>query len=166
MRRCGIWQGNDALPASRALPGVANETGTDPKVEEDSMSIAFWCVLVSALLIYVAKLPLARAMGQESGGYDNHHPRAQQARLTGFGARAHAAHLNSIEIFPLFAAGVLMAHVADLSSGWPDWLAVSFIVSRVFYLLLYWCDLALLRSLVWVVGLLCCLLLMLSPVLF
>lgn len=57
--------------------------------------------------------PVARAMAEEGGGrYDNHHPRAQQARLTGFGARALAAHLNSIEAFPLFAAGV--AHHADI----------------------------------------------------
>ena len=36
---------------------------------------------------------------------------------------------------------------------------------RVLYLLLYWIDLAWQRSLVWVVGLLCSLLLMLSPAL-
>jgi uncharacterized MAPEG superfamily protein len=35
----------------------------------------------------------------------------------------------------------------------------------VLYLLLYWIDLAWQRSLVWVVGLLCSLLLMLSPAL-
>ena len=65
--------------------------------EAVSVSIGFWCVFIAALLIYVANLPLARAMG----------------------------------------------HVADLSSGWPDWLAVSFIVSCVLYLSLCWCDLAL-----------------------
>ncbi|AYC33328.1 MAPEG family protein [Pseudomonas cavernae] len=127
------------------------------------MSIPFWCVLIAALLIYVAKIPVAKAMKAEGRGYDNHHPRAQQARLTGFGARAHAAHLNSIEIFPLFAAGVLMAHSADVFGWWVDVLAVLFVLSRVLYLLLYWADWHLQRSLVWGVGLLCCLLLMLSP---
>jgi uncharacterized MAPEG superfamily protein len=38
-------------------------------------------------------------------------------------------------------------------------------VSRVLYLFLYWNDKASLRSLVWGVGLVCSLLLMLSPVL-
>ena len=129
------------------------------------MSIPFWCVFIAALLIYIAKLPVARAMSAEGGGYDNHHPRAQQARLSGLGARAHAAHLNSIEIFPLFAAGVLMAHATDVFGWWVDLLAILFIVSRVLYLLLYWRDQATLRSLVWMIGLLCCLLLMLSPAL-
>jgi uncharacterized MAPEG superfamily protein len=104
-------------------------------------------------------------MREEGRGYDNHHPRAQQARLTGFGARAVAAHQNSIEIFQLFAAGVLMAHTTQTQGWFVDLLAIIFIVSRVIYLFLYWNDKASLRSLVWVVGLVCCLLLMLSPAL-
>ncbi|MCY1280190.1 MAPEG family protein [compost metagenome] len=129
------------------------------------MSIPFWCLFFAALLIYLAKLPVAKAMREEGRGYDNHHPRAQQARLTGFGARAVAAHQNSIEIFPLFAAGVLMAHATQTQGWFVDLLAIIFIVSRVIYLFLYWNDKASLRSLVWVVGLVCCLLLMLSPAL-
>ena len=82
------------------------------------MSIPFWCIFISALLIFIAKAPLARAMKQEGGQYDNHHPRAQQARLTGFGARALAAHQNSFEAFPLFAVAVLMAHVPRAAVGW------------------------------------------------
>lgn len=128
------------------------------------MSLPFWCVFISALLIFLAKAPLARAMNKE-GGYDNHHSRAQQARLTGFGARALAAHQNSFEIFPLFAAGVLMAQVAQAQGVLIDALAVTFVLSRVFYLICYWADLHWQRSLIWAVGLLCCLLLMLSPAL-
>jgi uncharacterized MAPEG superfamily protein len=129
------------------------------------MSIPFWCLFFAALLIYLAKIPVVKAMREEGRGYDNHHPRAQQARLTGFGARAVAAHQNSIEIFQLFAAGVLMAHTTQTQGWFVDLLAIIFIVSRVIYLFLYWNDKASLRSLVWVVGLVCCLLLMLSPAL-
>jgi len=130
------------------------------------MSIAFWCIFISALLIFVAKAPVAKAMIKEGEGqYDNRHPRAQQARLTGFGARALAAHLNSFEAFPLFAAGVLMAHVSNNHGSLVDMLAVTFVVARVLYLIFYWADLHWQRSVVWVVGLLCSLLLMLTPVL-
>ena len=130
------------------------------------MSIAFWCIFISALLIFVAKAPVAKAMIKEGGGqYDNRHPRAQQARFTGFGARALAAHLNSFEAFPLFAAGVLMAHVSNNHGSLVDMLAVTFVVARVLYLIFYWADLHWQRSVVWVVGLLCSLLLMLTPVL-
>jgi len=102
------------------------------------MSIPFWCVFISALLIFIAKAPVAKAMAEEGGGrYDNRHPRAQQARLSGFGARALAAHLNSFEAFPLFAVGVLMAHVTQTHGWLVDGLAVTFVVARVLYLLCY-----------------------------
>lgn len=126
------------------------------------MSIAFWCVFISALLIYVARIPVARAM-KEQGGYDNHLPRQQQTQLTGFGARAVAAHQNSFEAFMLFAVGVLMAHTTQTQGWLIDGLAIAFVITRVIYLLCYWADLAWQRSLVWFIGLLCSLLLMLSP---
>ena len=126
------------------------------------MSIAFWCVFISALLIYVARIPVARAM-KEQGGYDNHLPRQQQTQLTGFGARAVAAHQNSFETFMLFAVGVLMAHTTQTQGWLIDGLAIVFVITRVIYLLCYWADLAWQRSLVWFIGLLCSLLLMLSP---
>ncbi|AZD07160.1 putative membrane protein [Pseudomonas chlororaphis] len=126
------------------------------------MSIAFWCVFISALLIYVARIPVARAM-KEQGGYDNHLPRQQQTQLTGFGARAVAAHQNSFEAFMLFAIGVLMAHTTQTQGWLIDGLAIVFVITRVIYLLCYWADLAWQRSLVWFIGLLCSLLLMLSP---
>jgi len=126
------------------------------------MSIGFWCVFVSALLIFVARMPVTRAM-KEQGGYDNHLPRTQQTRLSGFGARALAAHQNSFEAFMLFAAGVLMAHTTHTQGWWVDGLSMLFVAARAVFLLCYWADLAWQRSLAWFVGLLCSLLLMLSP---
>lgn len=126
------------------------------------MSVPFWCVFISALLIYVAKIPVAKAMN-EQGGYNNHLPRQQQAQLTGFGARALAAHQNSFEAFLLFAVGVLMAHTTQTAGWLIDALAIIFVIARVIYLLCYWGDLAWQRSLVWFVGLVCSLLLMISP---
>ena len=126
------------------------------------MSVPFWCVFISAVLIFIAKIPVAREMNKD-GGYDNHHPRAQQARLTGFGARADAAHQNSIEAIMRFAAAVLMAHTTQTMGFLIDTLAIIFVVCRVLYLFLYWYDYHWQRSLVWIVGLVCTLLIMLSP---
>ncbi|KJZ33925.1 MAPEG family protein [Pseudomonas sp. B21-040] len=126
------------------------------------MSIPFWCVFISALLIYVARMPVAKAM-KEQGGYNNHSPRQQQAQLTGFGARAVAAHQNCFEAFILFAVGVLMAHTTQTAGWLIDVLAIIFVITRVIYLLCYWGDLAWQRSLVWFVGFVCSLLLMISP---
>ncbi|MFY0731356.1 MAPEG family protein [Pseudomonas sp. NFX15] len=126
------------------------------------MSIPFWCVFISALLIYVARMPVGKAM-KEQGGYNNHLPRQQQAQLTGLGARALAAHQNSIEAFMLFAVGVLMAHTTQTAGWLIDLLAIIFVVARVIYLVCYLKDLPSVRSLVWVIGLACSLLLMISP---
>ncbi|WP_407310569.1 MAPEG family protein [Pseudomonas sp. nanlin1] len=128
------------------------------------MSIPFWCVFISALLIYIARMPVAKAMKAE-GGYDNNQPRAQQARLTGLGARALAAHQNSFEAFILFAVGVLMAHTTQTQGFLIDGLAIVFVIARIAYLGLYLADRASLRSMAWVVGVVCSLLLMLAPVL-
>jgi uncharacterized MAPEG superfamily protein len=90
-------------------------------------------------------------------------PRQQQTQLTGFGARALAAHQNCFEAFILFAVGVLMAHTTQTAGWLIDLLAIIFLITRVIYLLCYWVDLAWQRSLVWFVGLVCSLLLMISP---
>ncbi|NBF08257.1 MAPEG family protein [Pseudomonas sp. Fl4BN1] len=126
------------------------------------MSIPFWCVFISALLIFIARMPVAKAM-KEQGGYNNHLPRQQQAQLTGLGARALAAHQNSFEAFILFAVGVLIAHTTQTQGWLIDTLAITFVVARIVFLLCYLADLTWQRSLVWAIGLLCSLLLMLSP---
>ena len=127
------------------------------------MTLPLWCVFFSAVLVFLARLPVGKAMKADSGGYDNHHPRAQQARLTGLGARALAAHQNSLEAFPLFAVGVLIATVTQSQGVVVNLLAVGFVVSRVLFIFFYCADKPSPRSLCWVVGLLCSLLLMLSP---
>jgi len=126
------------------------------------MSIPIWCVFITALLIYIARMPVGKAM-KEQGGYNNHLPRQQQAQLTGYGARALAAHQNTIEAFMLFAVGVLMAHTTQRAGWLIVTLAIIFVIARIIYLWFYLADLPKLRSLAWVVGIVCSLLLMISP---
>ncbi|UTA47850.1 MAPEG family protein [Simiduia sp. 21SJ11W-1] len=124
------------------------------------MSIPIFCLLLAALMIVISKAPVAVAMARLDGRYDNRNPRAQQARLEGFGARALAAHQNTIEAFPVFAAGVLAALWAGADGLWTNALSVTFVVARIGYLVLYWYDWDKVRSLVWGVGLLSSLTLM------
>lgn len=115
------------------------------------MSGLLLALLVVALLPYLAKIPVAKAMHQ-LGGYDNHHPRAQQAKLEGLGQRATAAHYNSFEALQLFLAAMLSCVVARNYDGTMQLLAWSFVACRVLYILLYLMDKALLRSIVWSIG--------------
>jgi len=78
------------------------------------MAVHFWCIVAAWFVVYAGKLPVAAAM-HKAGGYDNHHPRSQQAALTGWGARSLAAHLNGFETFAPFAAAVLHE---DATAGW------------------------------------------------
>lgn len=63
----------------------------------------------------------------------------------------------------LFAVGVLMAHTTQTAGWLIDTLATIFVIARILYLWLYLADQPSLRSLVWFVGLVCSLLLMISP---
>lgn len=116
------------------------------------MTIPFVCVAIAFALIFLTKVPVGVAMAKQAGGYDNKHPRDQQAQLTGWGRRAKAAHDNTIEAFPGFAAGVLIAHVGGADAHWSTVLAITFIAARVIYPALYLADVHLARSTIWGVG--------------
>ena len=115
------------------------------------MTIAYWCVLIAALLPYVwvglAKSPLRR--------YDNRAPRDFEEKLSGWKQRAHWAQLNSYEAYPPFAAGVVIAQQLAAQQAVVDALAVAFVVARILHGLLYIADRATLRTLVWTAGFLC-----------
>lgn len=118
------------------------------------MTIALASVLVAFLFNYLSKVPLALAMSKEGKGYDNKTPRDQQARLTGWGKRALAAHQNSFEVTPLFAACVFVGHLTNGNPFWSSCLAVTFLISRVLYTYLYLANVDAMRSVVWFVGIL------------
>ena len=126
------------------------------------MAIAYWCILVAALLPY-AWVTIAKASGQR---YDNRDPRAWQARQDNpRSQRANGAQLNAFEAFAPFAAGVLMAQLAGVDPQRIAMLAIAFVVLRVLHGVSYIAGLHALRSLVWFGGYACVLWLMLQAAL-
>jgi uncharacterized MAPEG superfamily protein len=111
------------------------------------------CLFIACLLPYLSKIPLAIAMSKRSGGYNNNYPRTQAAELTGFGARALAAHKNSFESLIIFSGAVITALATQHTSETIQMLAIVYLVSRVIYHLFYLLNWALLRSSIWAVGL-------------
>jgi len=69
--------------------------------------------------------------------------------LEGVAGRLERAARNFLETFPLFAAVVLLAHVAGRESALTWWGANLYVWARVAYLPLYASGVFLLRSLVW-----------------
>lgn len=117
------------------------------------MTVAFWCVLIAFLLPLACAATAKFGSGKFKRGH-NHDPRAFLDKLEGFPKRAHAAQMNSYEINPAFAAGVIIAHITDNASLVTiDVLAVLFITSRLLYIIFYLADLPTLRSLIWFIGL-------------
>lgn len=123
------------------------------------MTIAFWCVLASALMPYIwtgaAKFGKPEAAHTNPPRYDNHAPRAYLDKLGGRKLRAHWAQLNSFEAFPAFAAGVVIAHMAGGDEQVIDALALLFVAFRLAYGYCYIADKPSARSLTWLGGILC-----------
>jgi uncharacterized MAPEG superfamily protein len=123
------------------------------------MTTALWCVLFAALLP-ILTTGIAKRIG---GRYDNNDPRSVAQNYHGAARRAYAAHQNSFEAFPLFAAAVLVAELKGGPRGVVDMLAVGFIAARIAYTACYILDQATLRSLVWTVGIGCAIAIFISP---
>ena len=121
------------------------------------MAIAYWCILVAALLPYVW-IAVAKTGAPH---YNNKDPRAWLARQESHRVRnANAAHLNAFEAFAPFAAGVLMAQAAGVDAHRIVLLAIAFVVLRVLHGLCYLAAIHVLRSLVWLAAFACVLALM------
>ena len=120
-------------------------------------TVAYWCILVAALLPIVcasiAKYGMMTTPGRD-GGYDNHNPRAWLARQTDWRARANAAQANTFEALPLFFAAVIIAHLLQARQTPLDILALLFVVLRIAYVMMYVADLAKARSAIWSAALL------------
>jgi uncharacterized MAPEG superfamily protein len=111
------------------------------------MPLYFWSILVAGLLPYAAAL-----IAKSRRDFDNANPRAWLAKQEGFRARAHAAQLNSFEAFPLFAAAVIVAHLRGAPEDTIAVLCGVFLAARIAYIGSYIANLAPLRSLVWLIG--------------
>ena len=129
------------------------------------MTTPFVCILLAWILAYAPKVASSVAMYRQPGGYDNKHPRAQQAKLEGWGARAHAAHLNGLENFPAFGIAVVVAHVGGGDPRRAGLLAISYVVARALYVVAYLADSDRLRSVLWTLGILATAALMILPAL-
>ena len=114
-----------------------------------TIAVAYWCILISALLPYIWVM-IAKRSGER---YNNHSPREWQAKQTNpRSLRAHAAHLNGFESFPVFVAGVLMAQAVGIAPTMISTLAIVYTVARCFHGIFYIADQPPLRSLAWAVG--------------
>lgn len=132
----------------------------DEKKPMQSISGIIYLILIACLLPYVFTI-----IAKKTAGFcakDNQHPREFLAKTTGLAARANAAQQNSFESLPLFIAAILMAEYMVIPQVVTMTFGIAYLVFRVVYGICYLANWSTLRSIVWLLSLLCpiCLLLL------
>lgn len=121
------------------------------------MDIAIKAMLVACLL------PLVFAMlAKATGGFkmsDNANPRQFLSHVTGLSARMNAAQQDSFEGLPIFLAAVIVAMYCFVPQNVINVLACLYVLLRIGYGAAYAFNMLLVRSVLWVLGLLCCVML-------
>jgi uncharacterized MAPEG superfamily protein len=113
------------------------------------MTVAEWMIF-AAVLLYLLTVAPVKAFGYRT--FDNANPRDPTFFKPGIRTRALGAHLNGIEVFPFFAAAVLLAEFRAASQQRIDLLAVCFVVIRLACVLAYLANFATVRTLLWNAG--------------
>lgn len=122
--------------------------------------IPYLSLIAALVLAYWPRSVAAKEMARLPGGYDNREPRNQQTRLEGVGRRALSAHLNGMEAFPMFGIAVLAAMQRSVNILWVVALCAVFLAARFTFVLAYLNDRSSLRSLMFLVGGLACIVLL------
>ena len=125
-----------------------------------SISGIVYLIIIACLLPYVFAVIAKMAGGCKRE--DNQNPREFLAKTTGLAARANAVQQNSFESLPLFIGAVLMAEYMVIPQVVVMMFGIAYIVLRIIYGICYLANWATLRSIVWMLSLLCpiCILLM------
>jgi len=94
-------------------------------------------------------------MPQSAGQFLIRDPRAFLEKSSGLASRANAAQQNSFESLPLFIAAILMAEYMVVPQSVVMTFGVAYLVFRVLYGICYLANWATLRSIVWLLSMLC-----------
>lgn len=108
----------------------------------------FWAVALTFTQLLVAGAGAAGQLGLATLVGNREAPTARE----GWAGRAERAHRNMLESLPLFAALVLLAHVAQVADSQTALGAQLFLYGRIAYALVYVAGIAWLRTAVWAVS--------------
>lgn len=129
------------------------------------MTVPLWCLFISMFIPYALAGVGVYYRSQIPGGADNKNPRTQAASLEGTGARAYAAQQNAWEALAVFTVAVVISH---LIKGGPSEqasvAAVVFVCARLLHAVFYLNNLDKFRSLIFGVGMFCCVWMVVSSI--
>lgn len=122
------------------------------------MTTPLWCLLIVAVLPYVLSTAGGYFKMRQFGAVDNKHPRIQAAKLEGVGARALGAQQNAWEALGFFTAVIAVLHFANPEAAKGSTaanLSLVFLATRLVHPLLYLANQDILRSVVFLIGIVC-----------
>lgn len=110
-------------------------------------------MLAYAILLAFGQLLLYALPGVGQTGVDYAlSPRDEDRPLSGFAGRARRAYYNHLETLPLFAAAVMVGHLAEARTDMTAFGAQMYLIARVAYVPAYLFGVVYLRSLIWLVA--------------
>lgn len=113
-------------------------------------------ILVTLFILALFPILLSSIGGyfrvQQFGHLDNHHPRAQQSKLEGPGARAIGAQLNAWEALIFYSLVILIAYASGVDLYSLTIPALIFLAARVLHAIFYIFNLSTLRSIAFGIG--------------
>jgi uncharacterized MAPEG superfamily protein len=119
------------------------------------MSISLWTLVAATLLPYLW-FSLANPLRKKEFGFlDNNHPRLQEAKQTGPGARAMGASANAFEALTVYAPAVLVAHLQAPDSALAPKLCILWVVLRTLHGIAYVADKPALRTVFFALATVC-----------
>jgi len=119
------------------------------------MTTELWLLVAAIRLGFVQIVLQAQSMNMQRGYRWNAGPRDEiLPPLTGVAGRLNRASRNFFETFPLFAAVVLIAAIANIHNNLTLWGAWLYLLGRIVYLPLYAFGVRYVRSLAWNVAVL------------
>jgi uncharacterized MAPEG superfamily protein len=119
------------------------------------MPVLLWCLFIAIFLPYIWSIAAVFERVKLPEGLDNNHPRLQQSRLTGRGARAVAAQGNAWEALIVFAPAVFVAQSRGADAKWAAILGCIWVVARLLHGVFYLSDIAPARSTTFAVSYFC-----------
>ena len=107
--------------------------------------------IVSLIPITLAVIGVVLRLKQ-FGKFDNHHPRQQQAEMTGLAARIYGAQQNAWEALVFYSVACMLAFFSSIDLYSLGYAAVLFLCCRLLHPIFYALNQPTYRSLVFLVG--------------
>lgn len=119
----------------------------------NSTTTAIYAMMTACFLPFVFAI-VAKALGGFTPK-DNANPRIFLAITTGMASRANAVQVNSFESLPMFLAAVILAMLFFVPQQVVNNFAWMYVVIRIAYGMAYVFNLALFRSILWALSMVC-----------